>query len=102
MSRFEYFWPVPQCFIWQLFEERPVWSRLALNHNYTGKLDKLKYLLPMFAFYYLNGPWRCMWVKFGYDPRSHPEAKAYQVVDYRARQSKGQGKTPATRAPSSF
>nr|XP_022327588.1 general transcription factor 3C polypeptide 5-like isoform X1 [Crassostrea virginica]XP_022327589.1 general transcription factor 3C polypeptide 5-like isoform X1 [Crassostrea virginica]XP_022327590.1 general transcription factor 3C polypeptide 5-like isoform X1 [Crassostrea virginica]XP_022327591.1 general transcription factor 3C polypeptide 5-like isoform X2 [Crassostrea virginica] len=71
----------------QLFEERPVWSRLALNHNYTGKLDKLKYLLPMFAFYYLNGPWRCMWVKFGYDPRAHPEAKAYQVVDYRARQN---------------
>lgn len=71
----------------KLFQQRPVWSRTALNSFYTGKLDKLKYLLPLVSFYYLNGPWRCQWVRFGYDPRKHPEAKMYQIVDYRARQN---------------
>lgn len=78
-------------FVLQLFQQRPVWSRTALNSFYTGKLDKLKYLLPLVSFYYLNGPWRCQWVRFGYDPRKHPEAKMYQIVDYRARQSKKKG-----------
>ena len=42
------------------------------------------------AFYYTNGPWRCLWTKYGYDPRKHPEAKMYQTIDYRKRQGKNQ------------
>lgn len=72
----------------QLFETRPIWSRAALNHHFTGFKDKLKYLLPLVAFYYTNGPWRCLWTKYGYDPKKHPEAKMYQTIDYRKRQGK--------------
>jgi hypothetical protein len=48
---------------------------------------KLKVLLPLVAFYYLTGPWRCLWVRFGYDPRADPHAKMYQTLDFRLRQS---------------
>ncbi|XP_063422877.1 general transcription factor 3C polypeptide 5-like [Mytilus trossulus] len=71
----------------KLFETRPIWSRAALNYHFTGFKDKLKYLLPLVAFYYTNGPWRCLWTKYGYDPKKHPEAKMYQTIDYRKRQA---------------
>lgn len=37
------------------------------------------------VFMQLTGPWRSLWVRFGYDPRKHPEAKIYQVLDFRIR-----------------
>ncbi|XP_056009972.1 general transcription factor 3C polypeptide 5-like [Ostrea edulis] len=85
--RFKYNEPERETEMMKLFEQRPIWSRMALNHFYTGRRDKVKYLLPMFACYYLNGPWRCLWVRFGYNPHKHPEAKMYQTVDYRIRQT---------------
>eukprot|EP00061_Rhincodon_typus_P014926 g42313.t1 len=33
----------------------------------------------------LTGPWRSLWVRFGYDPRKDPKAKIYQVLDFRLR-----------------
>lgn len=71
----------------KLFEKRPIWSKAALNYHFTDFKDKLKFLLPLVAFYYTNGPWRCLWTKYGYDPRKHPEAKMYQTIDYRKRQA---------------
>ncbi|NXW38350.1 TF3C5 factor, partial [Phaetusa simplex] len=41
--------------------------------------------LPPCVFMQLTGPWRSLWVRFGYDPRKHPEAKIYQVLDFRIR-----------------
>lgn len=41
--------------------------------------------LPPCVFIQLTGPWRSLWVRFGYDPRKHPEAKIYQVLDFRIR-----------------
>ncbi|NWI70125.1 TF3C5 factor, partial [Todus mexicanus] len=41
--------------------------------------------LPLCVFMQLTGPWRSLWVRFGYDPRKHPEAKIYQVLDFRIR-----------------
>ncbi|NXI57343.1 TF3C5 factor, partial [Chloroceryle aenea] len=69
----------------QLFEVRPVWSRNAVKANISVHPDKLKLLLPYLAYYMLTGPWRSLWVRFGYDPRKHPEAKIYQVLDFRIR-----------------
>lgn len=37
------------------------------------------------AYYFINGPWRISWVKFGYDPRKDPTARIYQTLDYRIR-----------------
>jgi RNA polymerase III transcription factor (TF)IIIC subunit HTH domain/Tau95 Triple barrel domain len=31
--------------------------------------------LPFLAYEYQNGPWRRCWVRFGYDPKKHPEAR---------------------------
>ncbi|XP_061460222.1 general transcription factor 3C polypeptide 5 [Rhineura floridana] len=69
----------------RLFEVRPVWSRNAVKANINIHPDKLKFLLPYLAYYMLTGPWRSLWVRFGYDPRKHPEAKFYQVLDFRIR-----------------
>uniref|UniRef100_A0AAY4C7W1 General transcription factor 3C polypeptide 5 n=1 Tax=Denticeps clupeoides TaxID=299321 RepID=A0AAY4C7W1_9TELE len=69
----------------KLFERRPVWSRNAVKANVDVHPEKLKLLLPYVAYYMLTGPWRSLWVRFGYDPRKIPEAKIYQVLDFRIR-----------------
>ncbi|XP_058015328.1 general transcription factor 3C polypeptide 5 [Ahaetulla prasina] len=78
----------------KLFELRPVWSRNAVKANICVHPDKLKLLLPYLAYYMLTGPWRSLWVRFGYDPRRHPEAKIYQVLDFRIRCGMKYGYTP--------
>lgn len=40
----------------------------------------------------ITGPWRSLWIRFGYDPRRHPEAKIYQVLDFRIRCGMKSGK----------
>ncbi|XP_077333680.1 general transcription factor 3C polypeptide 5 [Lithobates pipiens] len=69
----------------RLFSIRPIWSRNAIKANVSVHPDKLKLLLPYMAYYMLTGPWRSLWVRFGYDPRKNPEAKMYQVLDFRIR-----------------
>ena len=41
----------------------------------------------------ITGPWRSLWIRFGYDPRKHPEAKIYQVLDFRIRCGMKYGKS---------
>eukprot|EP00794_Sanderia_malayensis_P015747 gene15747-17336_t len=71
----------------KLFEERPLWSRTALYCHLGSKFTKerMKQLLSYVAFYWLNGPWRALWNRFGYDPRKHPDSKIYQICDFRVR-----------------
>ncbi|KAM4662770.1 general transcription factor 3C polypeptide 5 isoform 2-T2 [Discoglossus pictus] len=69
----------------RLFANRPIWSRNAIKANISLHPDKLKLLLPYVAYYMLTGPWRSLWVRFGYDPRKNTEAKIYQVLDFRIR-----------------
>ncbi|KAK7813565.1 hypothetical protein U0070_000615 [Myodes glareolus] len=69
----------------QLFDVRPIWSRNAVKSNVSVHPDKLKILLPYMAYYMITGPWRSLWIRFGYDPRKHPDAKIYQVLDFRIR-----------------
>nr|XP_020026268.1 general transcription factor 3C polypeptide 5 [Castor canadensis]XP_020026270.1 general transcription factor 3C polypeptide 5 [Castor canadensis] len=69
----------------KLFDIRPIWSRNAVKANISVHPDKLKVLLPFMAYYMITGPWRSLWIRFGYDPRKHPEAKIYQVLDFRIR-----------------
>lgn len=73
----------------KLFEERPVWSKYALLCRTQFSSDQLKYLLPSVAYYFVTGPWRVMWVRFGYDPRKDTSARVYQTLDYRLRQKGG-------------
>ncbi|XP_069699295.1 general transcription factor 3C polypeptide 5 isoform X2 [Periplaneta americana] len=69
----------------KIFEDRPVWSKNALIYLTKYSSDQLKYLLPAVAYYFVTGPWRIMWVRFGYDPRKDPNALKYQTLDYRIR-----------------
>jgi general transcription factor 3C polypeptide 5 (transcription factor C subunit 1) len=60
----------------RLFNMRPVWSRRAIVCH-VGEINakRIKYLLPRVAYYWIGGPWRTFWTKFGYDPRKNPAAK---------------------------
>lgn len=72
-----------------LFKKKPIWSRNGLCCNIDSRRDNLKYILPLVAYYFITGPWRSLWVRFGYDPRKDPSAKKYQIVDFRVRQRSG-------------
>uniref|UniRef100_A0A3P8THM4 Ral transcription factor IIIC subunit 5 n=1 Tax=Amphiprion percula TaxID=161767 RepID=A0A3P8THM4_AMPPE len=74
-----------------MFESRPIWSRNAVKANINIHPDKLKLLLPVYAFYMVTGPWRSLWVRFGYDPRKTSESKKYQMLDFRIRCSTKHG-----------
>ncbi|XP_053692327.1 general transcription factor 3C polypeptide 5 [Sabethes cyaneus] len=67
------------------FEERPIWTKAALKGALQLSEDDVRYILPVMGLYYLNGPWRGTWVRFGYDPRTHFEARFYQLLDFRVR-----------------
>ncbi|KAK6305349.1 hypothetical protein J4Q44_G00241290 [Coregonus suidteri] len=77
----------------KMFESRPIWSGYAVKANLDIHPDKLKLLLPIVAYYMVTGPWRSLWVRFGYDPCKTPEAKKYQVLDFRIRCSTKHGYT---------
>ncbi|GFO00124.1 general transcription factor 3c polypeptide 5 [Plakobranchus ocellatus] len=70
----------------KLFKERPVWSKAALQVVIEPVYKVyVTYLLPMVAFYFTSGAWKSLWCRFGYDPRTLPASKIYQVVDFRIR-----------------
>ena len=40
-------------------------------------------ILSYLAYYCLSGPWRGMWVRYGYNPQKDPSARQYQIIEYR-------------------
>lgn len=66
-----------------LFEQRPCWTRMALEYETNYGFFALKYMLPCVAYFALNGPWRSCWIRYGYDPRKNKSAYFYQLLDYR-------------------
>ncbi|XP_041826814.1 general transcription factor 3C polypeptide 5 [Melanotaenia boesemani] len=75
----------------RMFGSRPIWSRNAVKANVNIHPDKLKLLLPVYAYYMVTGPWRSLWVRLGYDPRKSSESKKYQMLDFRIRCSSKHG-----------
>ncbi|RDD43415.1 General transcription factor 3C polypeptide 5 [Trichoplax sp. H2] len=69
-------------YLQELFKDRPIWSKNALRVHIKNEW-KLKIVLPAVAYHFKSGPWRSLWVKFGYDPRRDPSSKVYQVFDFR-------------------
>lgn len=67
----------------KMYEERPMWSRSALIYLTRVQLNATKLILPTIAFYYLDGPFRNQWVKFGYDCRKDKDSVKYQSLDFR-------------------
>lgn len=75
----------------RLFEQRPIWTRHALLILSKCRSNKLKYILPLFAYCYLNGPFRNLWVRYGYNPKKDKSSKVYQCIDCRYRNNPLEG-----------
>ncbi|XP_037710294.1 general transcription factor 3C polypeptide 5 [Drosophila subpulchrella] len=73
----------------KLFDDCPIWTRIALQYESGLTNDKLKCITPSLAFYFSNGPWRTLYVRFGYDPRKDFNSRYYQTFDFRLRFSTG-------------
>lgn len=50
------------------------------------KPSSMKIILPCIGVNPKIGPWKLVWIKYGYDPRIEPEARIYQSLDFRVRQ----------------
>lgn len=66
-------------------DRQPIWLRSSLAFETKIPRQKLKIILPSLAYYFTTGPWRLMWVRFGYDPRKDFNSRYYQTLDYRIR-----------------
>ena len=78
--------PTQECLdvLTKLFDERPIWSRRALEYHVPAHLQKsIKSTLPRISYSFRGGPWRSTAVKFGVDPRSSPEYRFYQTRYFR-------------------
>ncbi|GAA5883740.1 hypothetical protein JCM1840_002242 [Sporobolomyces johnsonii] len=86
----------------ELLEERPVWTRLALNNQLTP--EELKYVnnnksvWPMIGYTFSDGPFRDLVVRFGYDPRKDREARFYQHIVLRNAANVRHKALPGTRS----
>lgn len=80
-----------------LFEERPVWCKNIVYSRISDRnYQKLKTALPVVSYYFHNGPWRKTWIRLGYDPRKHAEARIYQVIDFRVKKHETRGISTST------
>ncbi|KAK8769432.1 hypothetical protein V5799_014102 [Amblyomma americanum] len=71
----------------ELFQQRPMWTRNALQVELGVLPIRFKLVLPVLAYYVINGPFRTCWVRMGFDPRKDPSTKIYQVLDFRLKTS---------------
>lgn len=74
-----------------MFNERPIWTKAAIQHQLKITMDNTKVLLPSVAYYCTMGPWRTCWIKYGYNPVKDFNSRIYQTLDFRIRTS---GKFP--------
>jgi general transcription factor 3C polypeptide 5 (transcription factor C subunit 1) len=63
-----------------LFEDRPIWSRLALHNTTSIPYPELTILLGHLAYTVHLGAFRDLWVRFGVDPRTDRTLFIYQLV----------------------
>jgi general transcription factor 3C polypeptide 5 (transcription factor C subunit 1) len=62
-----------------------MWQRKALESHFEkeGLQHAFLELLRVVAYNMSNGPWRGLWVRYGYDPSLDPVARFYQALDVR-------------------
>ncbi|KZO98023.1 hypothetical protein CALVIDRAFT_496565, partial [Calocera viscosa TUFC12733] len=70
-----------------LFEQRPVWSRLAMRNQLTESEDHImlnaRAMYTYTGYTFSDGPWRDCHVRFGYDPRTTQDSRFYQRMQFR-------------------
>jgi general transcription factor 3C polypeptide 5 (transcription factor C subunit 1) len=68
-----------------LFEERPVWTRLALENRVPECSSiEMRHILIKYAYMFSDGPWRQCWVRFGYNPQEDRASRFFQLLDIRS------------------
>lgn len=65
------------------FARQKVWSKAALCRELNCTFPDVKYTLPLVAYHWLTGPFRTMWVEYGYDPHKDRGSKPLQTLDFR-------------------
>ncbi|KDO31073.1 hypothetical protein SPRG_19596 [Saprolegnia parasitica CBS 223.65] len=71
-------------FLRQKLDERPIWHRHKLFENVSAAERRVALrFLPLMCYIFLSGPWRGMWVRMGYDPRTTPSSALYQMLEIR-------------------
>ncbi|XP_053602596.1 general transcription factor 3C polypeptide 5 isoform X2 [Plodia interpunctella] len=73
----------------KLFKEKPIWTIGLLRYETKIRKPSLRIILPCLAIQMKDGPWKMCWVRYGYDPRKNPEARIYQTLDFRLRNTPG-------------
>ncbi|KAJ8970319.1 hypothetical protein NQ317_017555 [Molorchus minor] len=73
----------------KLFEERPIWTKTAIQYKTGLSSDHAKIVLPAVSYFCPTGPWRMTWVRFEYNPQKDFNSRIYQILDYRIRASEG-------------
>ncbi|XP_064458696.1 general transcription factor 3C polypeptide 5-like [Ornithodoros turicata] len=73
--------------VFELFDERPLWTRSALQVLLQVSPARFKLVLPVVAYYTLTGPFRTAWVRLGFDPKKDSSTKPYQILDFRLKSS---------------
>nr|XP_018900534.1 PREDICTED: general transcription factor 3C polypeptide 5 [Bemisia tabaci]XP_018900535.1 PREDICTED: general transcription factor 3C polypeptide 5 [Bemisia tabaci]XP_018900536.1 PREDICTED: general transcription factor 3C polypeptide 5 [Bemisia tabaci] len=68
----------------KIFEDRPIWSRGAIMQTTQFNENTMKRIIHYVAYFYCDGPWRCTWVRFGYDPKKDSSNRIYQILTYRS------------------
>ncbi|KAF3848821.1 hypothetical protein F7725_015318 [Dissostichus mawsoni] len=69
----------------QMFESRPIWSRNAVKANINIHPDKLKLLLPVFAYYMVSWGTQCAWAveeSVGYSLSDMPVKAKRSALNY--------------------
>ena len=71
-----------------MLENLIIWTFELMTVIKTNNIDNIsttntQLMLPALAYYCLDGPWRSMWVCFGYDCKNKKESKIYQNLDFR-------------------
>ncbi|KAG9047485.1 tau 95 subunit of transcription factor TFIIIC [Tulasnella sp. UAMH 9824] len=69
------------------FEIRPIWARVALLNQFSltdrREIFHSKMIIPLVSYAFNDGPFRDMYIRFGYDPRKDVDARFYQRVTFR-------------------
>ncbi|KAI5189324.1 hypothetical protein NECID01_0519 [Nematocida sp. AWRm77] len=65
--------------VWPIKEMESWWSANCAALFQNVKWSSAKNVLPLVAYTYATGPWKKLWVKYGYNPTRDPLAYKYQV-----------------------
>ncbi|KAG8724936.1 tau 95 subunit of transcription factor TFIIIC [Ceratobasidium sp. 395] len=69
----------------ELFEQRPVWSRIALVNQFPAlegrEIQNTKVHIALVSYTFSDGAWRDTLLRLGYDPRKDPQARLLLASD---------------------